>query len=389
MRKLLVCLLALLLAALPALGEETLETATETHSAGLAVEVTGMALLDEWDGETSQTHVFLAVYATLTNWNAETLTLANALRAELSYEGAYVFEAELAFPVEEMEQLVRVDGALVFRIPTMVAEAAPEGLKLTIYVDGQAIAQKIALEGGYSPTRTGNFEGAGFDSPEDAALAYLEALQNGDVAGMLSTFAIETYVDSLDVQAYLEYTQMFQPNTGLPVAEGGYMRDLAVNVRHGTLAQNLYWQFLYHSWPDGEHWPLSTDYREGVTVVPLNQEENDISNFLDMFAEADFPAVLQGMTFVEFIDPASLRESYLSETNQNHIERQMAWYGCDELTDVVMRLQSGGREYWQILQCVRYGDRWYNFSLSGNLSSLLSLGIYTCSLVPAEYMQLG
>ena len=126
MRKLFTCLLALLLAAFPALGEETLETATETHSAGLAVEVTGMALLDEWDGETSQTHVFLAVYATLTNWNAETLTLANALRAELSYEGAYVFEAELAFPVEEMEQLVRVDGALVFRIPTMVAEAAPE-----------------------------------------------------------------------------------------------------------------------------------------------------------------------------------------------------------------------------------------------------------------------
>ena len=81
MRKLLVCLLALLLAAFPALGEETLETATETHSTGLAVEVTGMALLDEWDGETSQTHVFLAVYATLTNWSPETLTLADSLRA--------------------------------------------------------------------------------------------------------------------------------------------------------------------------------------------------------------------------------------------------------------------------------------------------------------------
>lgn len=389
MRKLLVCLLALLLAAFTALGEETLETATETHSTGLAVEVTGMALLDEWDGETSQTHVFLAVYATLTNWSPETLTLADSLRAELSYEGAYIFEAALAFPVAEMEQLVRVDGALVFRIPTLVAEAAPEGLKLTIYVDGEAITQEIALEGGYSPTRTGNFEGAGFDSPEDAALAYLEALQNGDVAGMLSTFAIETYVDSLDVQAYLERLGMFQTTLYLPVADDVYLRDLAVAARYGSLAQNLYWQYVYNSWPDEEHWLPATEYQELENIVMLIEEENDVSDFLSMFAESDFSSALPEMTFVEFVEPVSLSDFYPAESNQQLIARQASGYGCDEMTDVAMRLKSGDTEYYQFLQCARYGDRWYNLSLFGNLAALMGLDVDTYSLVPAEALQIG
>ena len=52
-------------------------------------------------------------------------------------------------------------------------------------------------------TETGAIEGPGFDSPEEAVSAYLEALKNGDAAGMLSTFAIETYVAEMDAQAYL------------------------------------------------------------------------------------------------------------------------------------------------------------------------------------------
>ena len=56
-----------------------------------------------------------------------TMSCLSALGAELTYAGIYTFAAELDFPVEELEQLARIDGALVFRIPTLVAEAAPEG----------------------------------------------------------------------------------------------------------------------------------------------------------------------------------------------------------------------------------------------------------------------
>ena len=41
-------------------------------------------------------------------------------------------------------------------------------------------------------------EDAGFDSPYDAVQSYIDALNAGDVSAMLSTFAIETYVDNMD-----------------------------------------------------------------------------------------------------------------------------------------------------------------------------------------------
>ena len=184
MKKLLICLLALLLAAFPAL-------AMYAATAGLQVDVTGMELLDEYQGQTDLTHVYLAVYTSLTNWHTQTVRLADALGAELTYAGIYTFAAELDFPVEELEQLARIDGALVFRIPTLVAEAAPEGLAMTLTVEGEAVPQSVALEG-YRPAYGGSLEGPGYDSPEEAVTAYLEAMKNGDARGMLSTFAIET-----------------------------------------------------------------------------------------------------------------------------------------------------------------------------------------------------
>ena len=93
MKKLLICLLALMLAAFPAL-------AMDVATAGLQVDVTGMELLDEYQGQTDLTHVYLAVYASLTNWHTQTVRLADALGAELTYAGIYTFAAELDFPVE-------------------------------------------------------------------------------------------------------------------------------------------------------------------------------------------------------------------------------------------------------------------------------------------------
>ena len=54
-------------------------------------------------------------------------------------------------------------------------------------------------------------EGPGYDSPEEAVTAYLEAMKKGDARGMLSTFAIETYVAEMDAQAYLERMWAFTP----------------------------------------------------------------------------------------------------------------------------------------------------------------------------------
>ena len=366
MKKLLICLLALLLAAFPAL-------AMYAATAGLQVDVTGMELLDEYQGQTDLTHVYLAVYTSLTNWNPRTVRLADALGAELTYEGIYTFAAELDFPVEELEQLARIDGALVFRIPTLVADAAPEGLTMTLTVEGEAVPQSVTLEG-YRPAYGGSLEDPGYDSPKEAVTAYLEALKNGDARGMLSTFAIETYVSEMDAQAELERYGAFIPTIGIRVPLGGdYQQQVAVAARYGQLAESLAYQWMLFSWPEG--------YEEfGGTTISLT-EDGAAEAFLTNLAENDAAARWQEMEVVGFVEPELMSTQYSDGAESR--ARQAASHGCDEIVSVVAKLDIGGEEWYQCMDVARYGEKWYNLSLIGYIGHLLGLSLYSGGLVPA------
>ena len=82
-------------------------------------------------------------------------------------------------------------------------------------------------EGGTTPAvlSSGRLEGKGFASAEEAVAAYLQAMKENDVAGMLSTFAIETYVDNLDARAYLARNGSFGSSSQAALAATDpYMR---------------------------------------------------------------------------------------------------------------------------------------------------------------------
>ena len=370
MKKLLICLLALMLAAFPAL-------AMDVATAGLQVDVTGMELLDEYQGQTDLTHVYLAVYTSLTNRHTQTVRLADALGAELTYAGIYTFAAELDFPVEELEQLARIDGALVFRIPTLVAEAAPEGLAMTLTVEGEAVRQSVALDG-YRSAYGDSLEGPGYDSPEEAVTAYLEALKNGDARGMLSTFAIETYVAEMDAQAYLERLRSFSPTTGSMPLGGDYQRQVAVAARYGQLAESLAYQWMLFSWPEG--------YEEfGGTRVILT-EDGAVEAFLAGLAENDAAARWQEMEVVGFVEPELMSTQYSDGAESR--ARQAASHGCDEIVSVAVKLDIGGEEWYQCMDVARYGEKWYNLSFSGNIGLLLGLSVYSGGLAPASELML-
>ena len=366
MKKLLICLLALMLAAFPAL-------AMDVATAGLQVDVTGMELLDEYQGQTDLTHVYLAVYASLTNWHTQTVRLADALGAELTYAGIYTFAAELDFPVEELEQLARIDGALVFRIPTLVAEAAPEGLAMTLTVEGEAVRQSVALEG-YHPIYEGSLEGPGYDSPEEAVTAYLEAMKNGDARGMLSTFAIETYVSEMDAQAELERYGAFIPTIGIRVPLGGdYQQQVAVAARYGQLVESLAYQWMLFSWPEGY------EAFDGASVAL--SEDGDAEAFLAGLAEGDAAALWQEMEVVGFVEPELMSTQYSDGAESR--ARQAASHGCDEIVSVVAKLDIGGEEWYQCMDVACYGGKWYNLSFVGYIGHLLGLSYPTAGLFPA------
>ena len=99
------------------------------------------------------------------------------------------------------------------------------------------------------------------------------------------------------------------------------------------------------------------------------QAEAEVEAFRAALAENDVATLLEALELVDFVAPAELIEVYLSPNNLKNLAQQAAAYGCDELADVVARLSVGGEEWYQCMQCARYGDKWYNIAFSGSAGS--------------------
>ena len=129
------------------------------------------------------------------------------------------------------------------------------------------------------------FEGEGYESPEEAVAAYLQAKKNGDAAGMLATFAIETYVENVDAQASLWRVRAFMPgNSALPLG-GDHQLQMAAAKRYAELANTLYYQWLALSWPEG--------YGEFGAQAVMFQDEAEVEAFRAALAENDVAPLLE------------------------------------------------------------------------------------------------
>ena len=240
---------------------------------------------------------------------------------------------------------------------------ALENENLHLLVNAAAVEAKDAPS--KDPSSDGRMEGGGFASPEDAVTAYLEAMKAGDLSGMLSTFAIETYIQNVNAAASLERMRAFVPRDVLPLPLGGeYQRQIATAVRCAELVDDLYLQMLTLSWPEA----YSDSYNDMIVQF---EDEDGIDDFLAAMADSDIDAMLQGLELTSFADPTELSERYASEAVQQIIEKQRSAYGCDEIADVAALVTLGGEEYYQFMQCVRYGEKWYNFTQAGTLSHLM------------------
>ena len=223
-------------------------------------------------------------------------------------------------------------------------------------------------------TETGALEGPGFGSAEEAVTAYLEAMKNGDLEGMLATFAIETYVAEMDAHADLARMGVFQPSYGMRMPLGGdYQQQVAVAARYGQLAESLAYQWMLFSWPEG--------YEEfGGTTISLT-EDGAAEAFLTNLAENDAAARWQEMEVVGFVEPELMSTQYLDGAESR--ARQAASYGCDEIVSVVAKLDIGGEEWYQCMDVACYGGKWHNLSFVGYIGHLMGLSLYSGGLVPA------
>ena len=69
---------------------------------------------------------------------------------------------------------------------------------------------------GKKENKASKVEGAGYNTPEEAVKAYAQYLKAGDLDGLLSTCAIESYASHLRAEIYYEMYSGFMANSSLP-----------------------------------------------------------------------------------------------------------------------------------------------------------------------------
>ena len=214
-----------------------------------------------------------------------------------------------------------------------------------------------------------SYESVGYASPEEAVTAYAAAFAEGDVMGMISTFAVETYVDCFDSQKYIEHMRIYNWNDNdavlnLPTVNE-YNRQLRVLSRVSSILRGFNSQYIALCGVTA----AQTDIKRGYGAVTFEKDDAEaISGFLELVTNTAWPgSVAAGPVW----DSGVAKAYDWGKGYDRQLESQRGYLCCDELADVGVALEIDGKSYLQVMQCVRYGDRWYNLTAHGYLAILL------------------
>ncbi len=220
-------------------------------------------------------------------------------------------------------------------------------------------------------------ESEGCDSPEAAVEAYVEALNRGDVDDMIAAFALETFVDHCDAEAAMQRLQSISPVTMITVpVNGAYSRSLLINARRAQITNYLAQQYIQIS-----------AHLEGMTV-PL-QDAAARQEMLDRFAGSPANAWEGNVKLAGWVNPALLSDNIANPMNLVNGALQTAYYGADDVAWEVAHLKLAGEDALLLLQCAKYGDRWFIAELGGLPGAVLGMPVTAAGMIFASDSDMG
>ena len=227
--------------------------------------------------------------------------------------------------------------------------------------------------------KTVTAEGDGFASPDEAVSAYVEAMNAGDVNAMVSTFAVETYIDHLDAAASVERMRSISlaNYSSVPVI-GSFSRGLLIERRRNEITHLIYTAYLLYATMGTDYESIGTGATEPVT------DDASISSYLSVM-ESALPESWVGHIRITKVcgpyDPLVSKyvpEAFGSENTQKNMDKQLAVCGGEEYAERAAVLDVNGTMGIQFMECIRYGDKWYNWRTNSTIAILLNLN-YSCN----------
>ena len=255
----------------------------------------------------------------------------------------------------ECGQLVNASKQRKHKVPLLIWVA----LLLTIFAIGILGYNRFASFNGEAQAGIAyKIEGEGFDSAEDALFAYLEAMQAGDVKAMISTFAVETYVDHFDVVAQAKKAGGYSTSMVQPIiSKDDYTRAININLRENDIIQSLLAQYFYFA-------GMYELYGE-VTSYTDFYGFGSPQKFFDTLQDDNWMETLSDLKYGDILSDEYLRNilpvEYYSESTQKVLIANSSVLGCDEYVSLAVNVEFDSKEYIFSMDIIRYGDKWFNY----------------------------
>ena len=230
-------------------------------------------------------------------------------------------------------------------------------------------------------TETDRIECDGFDTPEEAVIAFCEALKDNDFRKAVSTFAIESYCSHFSYADRICRSGIVSINetkNHIISSDNETMAALTPLLRSADVITQIS-RPLYSSALD--YMGISED--EQITDAAKKIKEGNYFGGPDVsYSEAraitDEMQKLPDFTRVEISEPISpialnavLSYKYISERTLTRVLADTAFlYNADGYTELGVILEDQKFIYLVTMSVVKYGNKWYNYSMSTILMSM-------------------
>ena len=214
-------------------------------------------------------------------------------------------------------------------------------------------------------------EGVGYGSAEDAALAYAQALKTGSIPEILSTFAVESYVENYDMGEHLDYRGSYMLSYN-PMIESNDEYSEAINMiyREYQIVQNL--SYLYLNFSMGEKIP------EVSTAVPTE----NVDEFMETLVNDDWMETLENMGIGDVFDADDLSLHEHKDGIERSLERMTDYLNCDDIVPLAVEIFIEGNNYYLVVDVACYNGKWFCCNQMGLLGFFFDNTLANGELIP-------
>lgn len=224
-------------------------------------------------------------------------------------------------------------------------------------------------------------QGSGYDSAEEAVRAYVNALNRKDYDAMLSTFAVESYVEHYDLGAMVDRLQEYRMTYTMNITnENELARGILKTRRINEINSMIEYQYFKIIGVDELLADEGKDLMESFGLAESDFENGSelIETLFQNAKRLDSVSIEAGSR----IDPTLLFERYYDARNMENIQRQKNIIGADELENICMNVTINDTLYYLFADCICFSGKWYLHSFNCNLSSALGVNPYSGGLAP-------